>query len=491
MFRGKRVHAVTGKVEPLAVKRVKLGDARVAAAAEREAGFLRRLNGHENIVRLVCCMRQGGALHLCLEMCATDLNEWVMDRRAAAGEAVIREIARQLAKAVGAVHALGIVHRDIKPKNILLTPDAGGRWPYTLKLCDFGLAAEVTDRMMTTMCGTPHNMAPEMVVNADSYDRSVDLYSFGTVLYFVATKTPPMLAKTIPDLRSKMRTLVDERRELPLVYRVTASATFRDLCSKLLRRDPAERLTLDEVQRHPFVVDATGSVEYVVVDHTAAADSELSVVAADRELDTDAQRDFRRRAEHAVRRYLALTWAARRRVHDPGNRRAVLVFARDLISDDLRALSSAVAGACPATRSVIGKLRACEAEARQLLGAGAEPSDPPPPVDLATVATVLRDAAIEPLREAEAAADDAKVADAIASIITLIERALPPAPLVECSRVLDGSGASTVATAAPIAIPKPAITMAARFCYNCGARFTGRFNTQVCACGYPRHNATL
>lgn len=482
------MNTVTDTVTPLAVKRVEPGDARATAAAEREANFLRRLHGHENIVRLVCTKRQDGVLHLCLELCATDLNAWVMERRAPAGEAVIREITRQLAKAIGAVHALNIVHRDIKPKNILLMPNAGGRWPYTLKLCDFGLAAEVTDRMMTTMCGTPHNMAPEMVVNADSYDRSVDLYSFGTVLYFVATKTPPMLAKTIPDLQSKMKTLVDERRELLLVHRSTASAAFRDLCSKLLRRDPAVRLTLAEVQRHPFVVDATGSVEYVVVDHTAAADSELSVVAA-RDFDSDAQREFRRRARHAVRRYLALTWAATRRVHDPTNRRTVLVFVRDLISDDLRALSSTVPEACLATRAVIGKLRACEAEARRLLGAGAEPSDPPPPVDLATVATVLRDAAVEPLREAEAAAADTKVADAIASIVTLIEQALPPPPLVECSRVLDG--VSTVATAVPIPIPKPAIAMAARFCYNCGARFTGRFNTQVCSCGYPRHNATL
>src|SRR5262249_25275904 len=103
-----------------------------------------------------------------------------------------RGLAIQIARALGAAHDAGVVHRDFKPENILVTADG-------IKIVDFGIAADVRDAGMTKLTrdgarlGTPAYMAPEQLVGG-VVDARTDLYAFGVVLDEMRTGRHPLSA---------------------------------------------------------------------------------------------------------------------------------------------------------------------------------------------------------------------------------------------------------------------------------------------------------
>ncbi|MEZ6134171.1 MAG: serine/threonine-protein kinase [Pirellulaceae bacterium] len=102
-------------------------------------------------------------------------------------------IARQTASALAAAHKQGVVHRDVKPANILLEEDVD-----RAQLSDFGLARTVDDASLTRtgiVAGTPHYMSPEQA-NGDAVDARSDLFSLGCTLYFMLAGRPPFRAET-------------------------------------------------------------------------------------------------------------------------------------------------------------------------------------------------------------------------------------------------------------------------------------------------------
>ena len=149
---------------------------------------------HRNIVQLYDFGRSlDGRAFLAMELCAGE----TLDARMRSGELPWREavrIAIEAAKALEAAHAAGLVHRDLKPQNLMLTGDAEA----DVKLLDFGLATALTDseRRPATdreralrgfaVFGTPEYMAPEQVAG-DPVDGRADLYALGCVLYEMLT----------------------------------------------------------------------------------------------------------------------------------------------------------------------------------------------------------------------------------------------------------------------------------------------------------------
>ncbi|XP_031757232.1 protein kinase C delta type-like, partial [Xenopus tropicalis] len=144
----------------------------------------------------------------------------------------VRFIAAELICGISFLHSKGIVHRDLKPENILL--DSVGH----IKIADFGLALEnmFEGQTATEYAGTPGYIAPEMT-GKKKYNASVDWWSYGIILYEMVTGKMPF--QSIPKGEIKcLRTLKGD---------------IKDLITKLLRKDPAGRLTdASSMKAHPF-----------------------------------------------------------------------------------------------------------------------------------------------------------------------------------------------------------------------------------------------
>ncbi|MEY7980579.1 serine/threonine-protein kinase, partial [Streptomyces pilosus] len=157
-------------------------EARVAAALQhRGITVVHDFGESEGVLYLVMELLQGRNLSQLLE----DNKQHPLP------VAEVVDVAGQVAAALAYTHDQGVVHRDLKPANIVRLDDG------TVKICDFGIARlghdiGFTSRLTGTgvAMGTPHYMSPEQISGSE-VDRRSDLYSFGCVLYEIATGVPP------------------------------------------------------------------------------------------------------------------------------------------------------------------------------------------------------------------------------------------------------------------------------------------------------------
>jgi len=154
----------------------------------------------------------------------------------------VAKIGQQAAAGLAAAHAGGLIHRDIKPGNILLE-EVGDR----VKLTDFGLARGIEDVRLTRtgfVAGTPLYMAPEQA-HGESVDHRSDLFSLGSVLYEAATGKHPFDGKTP---LAVLRRVADETQAALHDIDPTTPLWLSDVIDRLLAKDPAERFqTASEV----------------------------------------------------------------------------------------------------------------------------------------------------------------------------------------------------------------------------------------------------
>jgi len=163
----------------------------------------------------------------------TDLSRYATPSRLLP-EGVVLAIAQRVALALACAHGAGVVHRDVKPSNVLFDPTTG-----VVKVTDFG-SARVLDAEATRsglILGTPAYMAPEQLAGAEITPRC-DLYALGVLLYELLAGVRPFEARSMGDLLARIahetpRPLRALRPELPPL--------LEDIVARLLSKDPADR----------------------------------------------------------------------------------------------------------------------------------------------------------------------------------------------------------------------------------------------------------
>ena len=196
---------------------------------------LARQISHRNIVRTHDFGNAEGVFFVTMEFVEGTTLRAVLDSRGQLGAEATLAIARQLVDALECAHGEGIIHRDIKPQNLLI--DAAG----TLKIMDFGVArlAERSSGLTQAgmVVGTPAYMAPEQLL-AESVDARSDLYSVGVVLYECLTGRPPFDAKSPISLIAKV---LNEDAKPPDVVKPEVPHAVSAMVMQLLAKHPDQR----------------------------------------------------------------------------------------------------------------------------------------------------------------------------------------------------------------------------------------------------------
>ncbi|KAK1133795.1 hypothetical protein K0M31_011583 [Melipona bicolor] len=208
---------------------------------------------HENVVALLDCKESNYNVFLVMEYCnGGDLADY-LSAKGTLSEDTIRVFLKQLAGAMKALHAKGVVHRDLKPQNILLSHSCGKACPQphqiTLKIADFGFARFLQDGVMAaTLCGSPMYMAPEVIMSLQ-YDAKADLWSLGTIVFQCLTGKAPFQAHT----PQALKLFYEKNANLGPKIPPGTSPELSDLLMGLLRRNARDRMPFDEFFGHPFL----------------------------------------------------------------------------------------------------------------------------------------------------------------------------------------------------------------------------------------------
>lgn len=207
-----------------------------------------RLLKHPNILRLYKVITMLGDPHtyMILEYCnAGDLVTYF--QYGVHCESDCHQIAVQIKDGLKYMHLLGMVHRDLKPRNILVTQEESY---VTIKIADFGFAKILqVSQLAETICGSPLYMAPE-VLSGHKYTHAADLWSYGVILYEMLTGHTPFSQVT------NCTELVKAHRSVSsfsLPTEITVTPACRDLISSLLVVDPNNRMSWTAFFEHPWM----------------------------------------------------------------------------------------------------------------------------------------------------------------------------------------------------------------------------------------------
>eukprot|EP01137_Pigoraptor_chileana_P005994 Opistho-2@49823 len=216
---------------------------------EREVGILKRV-AHKHVVQLREVLEAPKKIYLIMELCdGGDLLTCVEDRRYLP-ERDVAVIMKRLADVIAYLHDNEIVHRDLKLENILLSR-ADPADNFNIKVSDFGLSyiKGKESAMMSTMCGTPIYMAPEVIAKL-GYSQQCDIWSMGIIMYFLLCGSPPFYDKDEEQLYEKIN-----RGEVSFDGPVWASISSqaKNLIQGMLKVDPAHRFTAKEIMDHAWI----------------------------------------------------------------------------------------------------------------------------------------------------------------------------------------------------------------------------------------------
>ena len=211
------------------------------AAVLEEGRLLARVH-HRSVVSIYGADRIDDRVGLWMELIDGETLQQAMERGRPFSPADAVRIGLELAAAIGAVHDAGLLHRDVKPHNIMLARD--GR----VVLMDFGTGHDARTGEALELSGTPLYLAPELLAGRPP-SVSTDIYSVGVVLFYLLTRTHPVRGETLRDLYMAHQggSATDVRQLRSDVPRALALAIARALDREPSRRQPTAKVLASEL----------------------------------------------------------------------------------------------------------------------------------------------------------------------------------------------------------------------------------------------------
>ncbi|KFW91829.1 Calcium/calmodulin-dependent protein kinase type 1G, partial [Phalacrocorax carbo] len=233
----------TGKL--FALKCIKKSPLTRDSSLENEIAVLKKIK-HENIVTLEDIYESTTHFYLVMQLVSGgELFDRILERGVYT-EKDASVVIHQVLTAVKYLHENGIVHRDLKPENLLyLTPEENSK----IMITDFGLSKMEQNGIMSTACGTPGYVAPEVLAQKP-YSKAVDCWSIGVITYILCLQIPIFLG-TFGFISSHAIQLCYYEFESPFWDDISESA--KDFIRHLLEKNPNTRFTCEEALRHPWI----------------------------------------------------------------------------------------------------------------------------------------------------------------------------------------------------------------------------------------------
>lgn len=212
---------------------------------EVEVKCLSKMCHHVGVVGYEEMITEPGAWHLVMELCNCTLGDWIR-QRGKIPEAEAAAVVAKLASTLADLHSAGIMHRDVKPDNILVAVAAGGCCCF--KYADFGVSHCGTG-LMSERVGTPRYVAPEVL--SGRYSFAADVWSLGVTLYQMLAGGQVFSEYSTESLLSDLK-----------VCNITPSdsldwsgipAGARDLICKMMHKNPCRRPKPDDILSHPWI----------------------------------------------------------------------------------------------------------------------------------------------------------------------------------------------------------------------------------------------
>jgi serine/threonine-protein kinase len=260
---------------PVAVKVLKpryAGDHLFESRFRNESETAAKLE-HPNIIRIRSVAKSGEHVYFAMDLCADSLGARLAREGPLPEEDILR-LARDMAAALAFAHAQGVIHRDLKPDNVLIRSDGAA------VLTDFGIARAVSGYVASTgvnmTIGTPHYLSPEQA-QGRQLDQRVDFYALGVTLYKAATGEVPFSSN---DWFELARMHVEDPPPSMRRQRPELSKRFERVVMKCLAKHPDDRYAtaaelladLDEVEQKRRPTTALGAAPMGTTQRQALTD---------------------------------------------------------------------------------------------------------------------------------------------------------------------------------------------------------------------------
>ena len=215
---------------------------------------------HNNIIKLYEVMETPKNIYLVMEYCdGGELFDYIVSKQHLS-EKQACEFFQEIIDALTYLHSQNIVHRDVKPENILL--ESFGK-KMTCKLIDFGISRTYTlDKLISTPCGTASYAPPEMHRGEEYYGLLSDVWSAGVLLYAMVFGYLPFCEE---DEDTNIDNIIKGNYEIP----EEASPELSDFLKHILDIDPLTRYDLEQIKKHPWynMVSPVRSLPGLIIGH--------------------------------------------------------------------------------------------------------------------------------------------------------------------------------------------------------------------------------